>query len=313
MKLRLYGLLHIQENETTSVNISATKFQDQIAIYIRMAIHLSESLARSDVEFVLLTNNRSFVQQLLEAEGSDLPVKEIPFPTQIPPGTKFFSAHFKLDVFRYFATLDEPYVGFCDLDVFCINDFPACYQRIVDQQTPLFYDISDQVIPAYGHDVIIRDLESIHHQPSEGRWAGGEFISGAPSFFAALCEKIDVVFGDYLQVIDGLHHVSDESVTTAALELLRQEGMQIADAGTLGLVGRFWSVLTLHPQRPFQYYEGGFLLHLPADKSFLSDKELRGASRQQFLQKYRAYLFKRKFRNIAATVANNTFRRGKTA
>ena len=55
------------------------------------------------------------------------------------------------------------------------------------------------------------------------------------------------------------------------IDVAADGNVYIADAGTLGIIGRYWSVNVLHPQKPFDYYKNCFLLHLPADKRFLSD------------------------------------------
>lgn len=152
----------------------------------------------------------------------------------------------------------------------CINDFPACLHNIIKAGIPLCYDISDQVIPAYGHDVIIRDISTINKLESEGRWAGGEFISGTPELFNKLVSEIDVIYDDYVTNIHSLHHVGDEAVVSAAIEKMKRKGIYIADAGNIFIVGRFWNANVLHPQKPFAYYKNCFLLHLPADKKFIS-------------------------------------------
>jgi len=135
----------------------------------------------------------------------------------------------------------------------------------------MHYDISDQVIPAYGQDPIVRDLSAIHGLDSEGRWSGGEFISGPPEFFSDLVDAIEDVYGNYVSRISSLHHVGDEAFTSSALEVLRRKCRYVADAGTLGIVGRYWNTPVLHPQKPFESFRRCFLLHLPADKKFLSD------------------------------------------
>ena len=217
-------------------------------------------------------------------------VEEIPFTTKVPSGIRFYSAHFKIDAFRYLSSLDEDYVALCDLDMVCVNDIPQCLTNNIKSKIPMYYDIFDQVIPAYGHNTIIRDLKKIHGFDSEGRWSGGEFISGSPKFFRLLVKEIDALYGNYIQNIDSLHHVGDEAFTSAALEKIRKKIEYVADAGVLGVVGRFWSVSTCHPQKPFKYYENCFLLHLPADKRFLADLAAqKKLDRVNFFREYSMY------------------------
>lgn len=272
MNIQVFGLLHLDENQKTAMNFSTANFREQILVYVNNAKVLSNSLALNGISYTILTNNRSLIQNIASAnDQTSLEVIEIPFSTKIPDGTQFYSAHYKLDALRYLASLSSGYYALCDLDMVCINGFPSCLNNLINSGIPLCYDISDQVIPAHGHDVIIRDLSAINGLESEGRWSGGEFISGTPEFFARLVKEIDGIYENYISNISSLHHVGDEAFTSAALECLRRSGVYIADAGTLGIVGRYWNTYVLHPQKPFDYFKKCFLLHLPADKIFLSD------------------------------------------
>jgi hypothetical protein len=268
MTIHLYGLLRLDEQQQSSVNLSTRDFSEQLTIYARSAMTLARSLHEHGISFTLLTNRKDLVTARVHAA---LPVEEIPFTTQVPHGTTFYSAHFKLDAFRYLATRAHQYVGLCDLDMICLRDIPTSFQTLIAAKIPLYYDISDQVIPAYGHEVIINNLQSIHGFASEGRWYGGEFISGPPSFFDTLTRTIEEVYPRYIANISLMHHVGDESYTSAALEILRRKLGCLGDAGTLGIVGRFWNAPVKHHQMPFDYFSKCFLLHLPADKPFLAN------------------------------------------
>jgi hypothetical protein len=290
MKLQMYGLLHLDDKQQSAMNFQPRDFAEQLLTYVRNAINLSNSLQSQGVSFTLLTNKKNVIYECMQSEQRDFQVKEIPFITEVPSGTKFYSAHFKLDAFRYLSTLSGNYVGLCDLDMVCINDYPLCLNNIVNAGLPLSYDISDQVIPAYGHAIIIKDLKLIHGLESEGRWYGGEFISGTQEFFARLVEEIEEVYASYIANIPSMHAVNDEAFTSAALELLRRKGVCIGDAGTLGIVGRFWNAAILHPQKPFDYYRKCFLLHLPADKRFLAEiVGHQGVAPNDFLRIYAAH------------------------
>lgn len=302
MKFRLYGLLHLQDNEYSAVNVFVKNFHQQTLLYIKNAINLSYSLSQqSGISFTLLTNRKDIVNSLCKSENQTLQVEEIEFTTKIPSGVRFYSAHYKIDAFRYLASLSEEYVGLCDLDMVCINKMPICFSNNISNSIPMYYDISDQVIPAYGHDVIIRDLESIHNIKSEGRWAGGEFISGTPDFFNTLSNQINEIFDNYIKSISMLHHVGDEAIVSAALELMRNKGVNISDAGSLGMIGRFWNANILHHQKPFEYYcKQCFLLHLPADKHFLSKMiGYKSTSLDGFKKKYLTYKLISKIMKIA--------------
>jgi hypothetical protein len=270
MDLTLYGMLYLDKSDNINVNIRIKSFKDKLNLYLKNAATLARSLKDKGVNFILITNDLSAIKQSTSYPELDLQVEQIYFTTQVPLGIRFYSAHFKLDVLRYLASLTANYVGLCDLDMICINNIPECLLAQISQKKPLVYDISEQVAPAYGQDIITRDIECILGGKSCGKWYGGEFISGTPEFFSMLTHEIDQIYDRYIDNIDNLHHVGDEAITTAALEKMQQNGVEIIDAGELKIVGRFWSIKVLHEQKSFDWYQECFLLHLPADKKFLA-------------------------------------------
>ena len=287
MDLSLYGLLHLADDEKGSPNDTPADFQDQVRMYAYSALGLSRSLEAHRIAFTLLTNTKATIDHALGPDKTALHVEEIDFRSEIPSGIRFYSSHCKLDVYRFFASRANEYSVLCDLDMICINDFPQCFFNNVSDRVPMCYDISDQVIPAWGRDSIIYELECMLENPSEGRWTGGGFIGGPPEFFSLLGDEIASVFPKYVDNLDAFWHVGDEAPMSAALEKMRKSGRYIADAGTLGIVGVFWNCDVLHPQRPFEYFKQCSLLHLPADKRYLSDMARRGIwERSHFLEDY---------------------------
>ena len=281
-------------------SISTKEIQDRITVYLKCAITLSASLQSRGLGFTLLTNRKDLFEQLNQAYDHVLQVREIPFMTKVPPRIPFYSAHFKLDVFRYLSTLSERYVALCDLDMVCINDVPQCLANNANSSIPMCYDISDQVISVYGHDAVIRSLQSVHTLESEGRWSGGEFISGTPQFFLALTKEIECIYDNYINDLKNQYHIGDEAYTSAALEVIRRKGTYIADAGTLKIVGRFWSGRK-YPMMPFGHFKQCFLLHLPCDKLFLANISAANTLESyQFINKYNKYRLslRRLFRRV---------------
>lgn len=291
--VHFYGLLHLESNENSAVNIRTANFSDQIKVYLNNAILLSKSLKVVGIDFTLLTNCSELISSVVGPNHDEIIIRNIPFITQITSGIRFYSAHFKLDVFRYIADLNIDYAVFCDLDMVCVNRIPKVFINIVEQKIPLVYDITDQVIPTYGHDVIIRDLEKLILGKSEGRWLGGEFISGPPLFFSKLTKEIDYLLPNYLSNIENIHHIGDEAFTSSAIEIMRHKGAYIGDAGSIGIISRYWSSEVEHIQRSIDYHENCFLMHLPADKRFLSKLSTKNFLNfpVQFKSSYRNYIF----------------------
>jgi len=288
--IKFYGLLHLAEGEKSLMNSYAPEFEQQIRLYASNATLLALTLRNKGIEFTLITNKKDYLLDIFKEikGGNTVAIKEIDFEIQIPSGIRFYSDHFKIDLYRYFSRFDQDnYICYCDLDMLVINKVPTTLEYIVRERIPMCYDITEQIIPAIGHEVMIADMQKLNASAGEGRWSGGEFIAGPPEFFSLLGQEINSVFDNYLANLDNLHHVGSEMFVSVALEQLRRKGMYIADAGSIGIVGRYWSSRTLHPQKPFKYFKNCFLLHLPADKNFLSEFCSRGVINDSlFLEQY---------------------------
>jgi hypothetical protein len=295
MDITFYGLLHLAKGEKSSVNGGLRKFDRQIETYLMNAVNLSDSLQSKDIEFILLTNQPAAIEDSLNRLGSTdrLKVQSINFSTDVPTGINFYSAHFKIDVFNYLGSLPaDRYVGLIDLDTIAIGEITLSFQNLIREKTPIVYDITNQVIPIFGRDRILQDMQKLWPNITEVRWMGGEFITGTPGFFNSLYSEIGKLYNRYIEAIDSLHHHGDEMLASVALAKLTHEGkIAICDGGELDIVGRFWSYPPKHSQPSFSCFENLFLLHLPSDKKFLAKINYEDAkSRDRFLQKYKRYL-----------------------
>jgi hypothetical protein len=296
MNFYLYGLLYLAENQSSSImDMYAETYVKKRRFYLKSAINLSRSLRKRGVDFTLITNNKQEIVEELNFLGyrDSLNVESIDFLLDVPDGLFYYSTHFKLDVFRYFASLNKDlYVGLVDLDAIAVSDLPVCLKNIIEAKIPACYDVSDQLIPAFGRDVILQDMQRLSPDICEGRWYGGELIVGTPDFFAELNEETQIIYERYIAIVNELFHKGDEMITSVALEKIQRNGRYVADLGTLGVVGRYFSVPTVkHPQKSFRYFENCFLLHLPVDKDFLARLNPEQAeSREIFLKHYKSYL-----------------------
>lgn len=290
--MKFFTLIHICKEEQSLHNNSLTKnFDEQISLYLTCAKNLHRSLVSEGIELIILTNDQPFLQRL-NKDGYPIQIIPLQFSFEVPTGIKFYSAHFKLEVFTYLSALHEEYIALVDSDILCINPMPETFENCVSQKLPLYYDITDQVTPAYGASAIIKDKERISEKPSIGLWAGGEFIAGPPSFFGKLSAEINSIKSKYLQHYKTFHHQGDEMLTSVAIENIKTNGdVPLLDAGALSIVGRYWSYVPLHIQKPIEAYTDYFLLHLPSDKKFiitLQPGELKGAV---FFKKYSRHIF----------------------
>lgn len=289
--MTFYTLIHICRDEQSIHNNAFTKnFEEQIRLYLNCAKQLHRSLATEGLELIVLTNDAALLQTLND-DGYAIAILQLDFRMHVPSGIKFYSAHFKLEVFSYLASLREEYVALVDSDMLCVNKVPEAFKIIMRQKLPLYYDITDQMTPFLGAETIRREKELLSGEASFGLWAGGEFIAGPPSFFGRLFEEVSRIKEAYWQQAVALHHQGDEMLTAVAVERIKKAGdTPLLDAGALSLVGRYWSYVPLHVQKPLEGWFHHFLLHLPSDKKFiarLQPHELKGAA---FFRKYRRHL-----------------------
>ena len=262
----IYGMFHVAGDGGSHVNLRAKGF-DALRVYVRNAVTAARSAAAVGMNFALITNDVPTLEAVLEAEGlaGALTLRAHDFTLAVPRGIPFYSAHFKLDVLKAFATgAFGDLVALLDIDTI----FQAPLALAADALTA--YDISDAVFPAYGFETIRRDLELLTAAPITPRWYGGEFIAGPPAAFAALAREIDEIWPRYCAALGTLHHTGDEAVVSAALCRLAAAGVPIHEAGAAGLITRYWSVRTLSKMPPLAQVSQAAILHLPADKHWLS-------------------------------------------
>ena len=99
MGITMYSLLHIQEGEFSAINVLTKDIRDQTELYVDNAITLGRSLQMYNLPFVLLTNRKQVVEEILVSRKEHLLVKEIPFVTQVPSGTRLLFGTFQAGCF----------------------------------------------------------------------------------------------------------------------------------------------------------------------------------------------------------------------
>ena len=97
-KLIFYALLFFFK-EDVNPNLKIKSLNKKYEILIKNAYNLANSL-KQKLKFVLLTNN---LKKISEFEKINFTVKKlITLKKKISTKTPFYSAHYKLDVFKYF-------------------------------------------------------------------------------------------------------------------------------------------------------------------------------------------------------------------
>lgn len=281
--LNAYGLLYVDPKHDRHVNIHG--WRNSIDVYLLCAANCSRSFHRSGVRFKLVTNNGALLtERLRRLDITDLEILEHRFVLPVPAGIPFFSAHFKLELYDAFGSGDYgEYLALIDIDTLLLRPLPTASDLAA-------YDISDQVFPRYGRETVIRDLEIVAGKPlANGRWYGGEFVMGSAAQFSELARLIDFCWPRYIENMGTVHHLGDEMVLSAALNLYATEHA-LVDYGARGNVTRWWSSRTFNKQAPFSRAVNTALLHLPADKLFISRFNVGHFSSQPMLDAYQKYV-----------------------
>ncbi|MCJ2033490.1 hypothetical protein [Methylobacterium sp. J-068] len=293
-RYRFYGLLYLDAATSGGVNLS--RGANPVDTYLRCAATCHASFARQGEAFALITNDPNLVRgRLAELGCAPIEVVEIPFRPVVPRNTRFYAAHFKLDVLDAFARGDlGSHVGLVDID--CVLQRPLVLSDALS-----VYEISEQVYPAHGMDRVRRDLEEVAGIAIEvPRWFGGEFIAGPREQFGLLKTGIDACLPRYVARLDALHHLGDEMVVSAAIHRAMREGLTVDDLGESAQIVRWWSSKTYHRQVSLTDAAACAILHLPSDKSFLADRVGKAADMTQFLRDYET-MFRRKRRTLQAS------------
>tara|TARA_B110000027_G_C16069441_1_gene278298 strand:- start:321 stop:1250 length:930 start_codon:yes stop_codon:yes gene_type:complete len=287
-KITFYGLLHINDNDN-NLNFKFNDSAQKINIYFLNAILLAKSLKSKKFDFVLLTNNKTYLQNLNKHEFS-MNIEEINFKTQVIKESHFSSCHYRIDLFRFFSSKNN-YSALIDLDVVSINDFSANLSNLIDEKRAVFInDISNNVIPAYGIEKIKKNLELVLGGETELKWYGGDLFLGPPEFFGELYNAVIFTYENFKKNFHLLKDQTDELFISAAIEIVRKKKkFNILNSREYGLLDRYWSVNTKHRQKSFYELKKNFLIHFPADKIFLSKIALDEYSNNFFVKSYIKY------------------------
>lgn len=223
---------------------------------------------------------------------SNMEVEQMDTTLDVPVGIRFYEAHFKLDAFQHIARRnDGKYHILVDSDVLCINGLPESLAVLVRNGIPSYYDVTAASFPFAGEAKTIADKERLMRKESFGLCTGGEFHGGRCEYFQMLYDASMRYWGLYKENYQSLSSNGDEMLTSCAVEELMRSGQTIVDVGTLGGIARYWSVPTAHIDKPLEANYRCFLIHLPADKSFLSSRPKY--SPELFPAEYVEYIRKR--------------------
>ena len=214
---------------------------------------------------------------------------ELPFHNDLPADTIHRAAHNKLTLLDRLATGQYgEQVGIVDLDVVFLR--PPLLPSTEDPRALLVYDITHQMM-AESDGRAARDCRLVADEGiASPRWFGGEILIGDRHAVATLCEHVHELYPRYLANMERLHHVGDETVVSSALNaMLKHDLINVKDLGELGIVERWWTARRKFSQPRFAEIVKRPILHLPADKEFLSAAAADAFTAETFLSKYSVY------------------------
>lgn len=221
----------------------------------------------------ILTNDIASIKSSLERLGvTNQKILEIPFIFDVPKGIPYYSAHFKIDVFRYFSTLPKnQYSILCDCDVLLVKPVREDFWNIVNKGKPMIPRMFNG-----GGLKRLDDCRKISPELDCIEWMGGEFIGGTANFFKILYDEILSIKDSYWKAIpQGLCHIGDEMLTTVALNRLRdKESIYVLDAMMLNILHRYYSVFE---HKSYKSYNTPFI-HFPGEKVFFRNRDLNSAT-----------------------------------
>ncbi|MEX3973637.1 response regulator receiver protein [Paraburkholderia caribensis] len=264
--------------ETDSAGSPNCKSADPFC-YLEQAITLNRSLEAVGLpRLTVATNVADEVTRYLgKVDGDSRPnvLQLTPSGLTLPRNTRFYSAHFKLDMIEQLGAMlrEGELLMVLDTDMLALRTVNKELLQRCQATGVGAFDISDQEFSAYGDARVIDDLETVAgvrlHNP---RWFGGEVLLASGEFIKELVPCAHACFERYRRVINELNHNGDEAFISAALNLLSDAGHQIIDLGANRVVGRHWSGNT---HRDLRWFKGCSLLHLPGCKRLLERQARR--------------------------------------
>ena len=295
--MNVYGLLYVDDAADRPVNYKGVS-RSPLETYVLCAAQLSQSMALYGQSYTVLTNAPARLNALadhLSVQGLHTAVLD--FEPVVPSHFRFFQAHFKISVYRSFASgAFGAFPVLLDLDVLCHRK-----PEFSPFDGLLVYDLTNAIEP--------EALESLSLLigPGDHRWYGGEILGGSPHCFGQLAEQIDRLLPAYIARASTLPHIGDETIVSAALNSL-SPAVGILEASSARILERWWSAPTAHPQVAFDQIDSAALLHLPSDKAFLSDLAL-GRAPEDVEKAYVRWVRRRSLRNCTKVLARRALGR----
>lgn len=269
-EIQFFGLLHFKRNENKRLNFNSINDDQKALVYLKNAVLLDKQLKNYGYNLILITNKKNYLQKMLKNLDYKINLKSISFKTFVPKNTHFYSCHFRVDVFRYFSKLKNIYSVLLDLDILVLNN-PKKLLPFKQKNISILNDITNNVTPAYGKNRILKKLKILNSDIHKVRWYGGDFFAGNDIFYKFLYHKTKFYQKKFIENITKLSDQTDELFISASVyDLKKNNALKINNGNKSSIFIRYWNTNVLHSQKKIDYYKRFILLHIPADKIFLS-------------------------------------------
>jgi hypothetical protein len=289
-RICFFGLLHFKKNENRNLNFNSVTEKEKALVYVKNAILLDKQLKYYGYNLILITNKETYLRKLLKNLKYKIKLQSINFQTYVPKNTHFYSCHFRVDVFRYFSKLNNIYSVLLDLDVLLLNS-PKKIIYYQKKNISLLNDITQNVLPAYGKSNILKRLKILNSNIKKVSWYGGDFFAGNNIFYKNLYHSSNFYQKKFVKNIKKLKDQTDELFISASIyDLKKNNSLKINSVNKSNIFTRYWNTNVLHSQEKIDYYKKFIMLHIPADKIFLSKCYDNFKNKQSYKNEYFKYV-----------------------
>lgn len=282
-----------EEGKYTSLNGLSGTYLEKLTKHVNMCDLLCTSLSEFGYKHRIFTNSINQFRALSSKNEIYDQINHLDLSEQIDNSIAFYLAMHKLVILEKIKNNDE-YSIIIDHDCVMINDLPLNYLNAINEGISTIYQITNQVLPAYGLKNIMNDVVCLNAKSNLGLWFGGEIFGGRSMFFKDFNFSFSQSIKKLNSNIEKLNHCGDENILTNFIQEQMLAGRVFFDVGQAKIFSRFWSCTTLHFPEHWSAICNSSILHLPGDKDFLSryykiNKVNFNSS--DFISNYKKYLF----------------------
>lgn len=285
-------MLFNDENKKGSLNGLTGSHLLKMKKHVNMCDLLCLSLNKFGYKHRIFTNSIQKFKELSLIYSQYDEIFHLDLSDKIDNSISFYLSMHKMEVSGLINNKNE-YAIILDNDCVMLNDLPENYLNAINSGFGSVYEITNQVIPAFGLDNIMSDVTILNKNSNLGIWFGGEIFGGLSKHFQLLYESFLIYINKLNLSSPAMNHCSDENLYTNFIQEQMRSGMSFYNLGSAKVFARFWSCPTLHFPEHWNAICGSSILHLPGDKDFLS-KYYTGNKTNfdslDFISNYKKYL-----------------------